>query len=100
MITNAKKTTRVSTTVVFETSLQNDTGVLFAVMSGKIDSTRPFGAVTMTVHNQAILGEYEEPARLAYKEFQEAVLQEASQIQTSIVTVEGGLDSPAIEEEP
>lgn len=53
----------------WEAGLTNENGVLFATMTGKVDSARPFGTVSLTVHNQTIFQANEDFARDAYTQF-------------------------------
>lgn len=70
MNVTVKKTTIATNTTSWESSLVDDNGVHFATISGKVDSTRPFGAVTLTVHNQPAFEANKTVAKAAYEAFE------------------------------
>lgn len=70
MNVTVKKTTISTSTSSWEAGLVDEAGVLYATISGKVDSTRPFGSVTLTVHNQSAFKANEVAAKAAYEEFE------------------------------
>lgn len=69
---NIKKTTIATCTTSWDTGLVDENGVNYATISGKVDSTRPFGSVTLTVHNQSVFNANKEAAKAAYEAFENA----------------------------
>lgn len=69
MKVTVKKTEITTNTTSWDAGLVDANGVHFATMSGKVDSSRPFGSVSLTVHNQSIFQANEESARAAYAQF-------------------------------
>lgn len=69
---SVKKTTVATNTTSWDTGLVDENGVNYATISGKVDSTRPFGAVTLTVHNQSVFNANKEAAKAAYDAFESA----------------------------
>lgn len=67
-----KKTTVATCTTSWDTGLVDENGVNYATISGKVDSTRPFGSVTLTVHNQSVFNANKEAAKAAYEAFESA----------------------------
>lgn len=67
-----KKTTIATCTTSWDTGLVDDNGVNYATISGRVDSTRPFGSVTLTVHNQSVFNINKEAAKAAYNAFESA----------------------------
>ena len=64
-----KKVETTTNTTSWDAGLVDENGTHFATMSGKVDSSRPFGSVSLTVHNQSIFKANEESARAAYTQF-------------------------------
>lgn len=64
------KTTTTTNTVNWETQLTDETGLVYATISGKADSSRPFGSLSLTVHNQTAFKANEAAAKAAYDEFE------------------------------
>ena len=69
MKVTVKKTNIETNTASWDAGLMDENGVHFATMSGKVDSSRPFGSVQLTVHNQSVFQANEESARAAYAQF-------------------------------
>lgn len=69
MKVTVNKTNITTNTNSWDASLIDETGVHFATMSGKVDSARPFGDVSLTVHNQSVFKANKESARAAYAQF-------------------------------
>lgn len=73
-------------TVSWDAGLIDENGIHFATMSGKVDSTRPFGSISLTVHNQSVFKTNEEAARAAYAQFVNEFNAEISTINPLITT--------------
>ena len=77
-------------TVSWDAGLIDENGIHFATMSGKVDSSRPFGTISLTVHNQHIFKDNEETARAAYTQFVNEFNAEISTINPLITTSDEG----------
>lgn len=69
MKVTVKKTEITTNTGSWEAGLVDENGTHFATMSGKVDGTRPFGSVSLTVHNQSVFQANADAARAAYAQF-------------------------------
>lgn len=70
MNVTVKKTTITTNTTSWDAGLVDENGIHFATISGKVDSTRPFGNVVLTVHNQSAFNANKEAAKAAYEAFE------------------------------
>lgn len=90
MKVSVNKTDTTTNTVSWDAGLIDENGIHFATMSGKADSTRPFGSISLTVHNQSVFKTNEETARAAYTQFVSEFNTEISTINPLITTNEEG----------
>lgn len=86
MKVTVNKTDTTTNTVSWDAGLIDENGIHFATMSGKADSTRPFGSIALTVHNQPIFKANEETAKAAYAQFVSEFNAEISTINPLITT--------------
>lgn len=70
MNVTVKKTETTTNTVSWDAGLVDENNIHFATMSGKADSSRPFGTVSLVVHNQSVFQANIDTAKAAYIQFQ------------------------------
>lgn len=90
MKVTVNKTDTTTNTVSWDAGLIDENGMHFATMSGKADTTRPFGSISLTVHNQPIFKANEETARAAYTQFIKEFNAEIATINPLITTNDEG----------
>lgn len=90
MNVTVKKNNTETNTATWDAGLVDDNNVHFATMSGKVDSSRPFGSVQLLVHNQSIFKANEEYARAAYAQFVSEFNAMVATIEPIITTNEEG----------
>lgn len=67
------KTTTTNTTVKMQTTLTDDSGKVFATITGTVDRFHPLGTATLAVANSALYNANKDAAAEAYAAFQSAI---------------------------